>query len=245
MDSDGGLVSWLGAATTPALTKDQTIHYYHTSSPRTVFLKSVPSEGAGIDLGAGDGGTRKIRDWLHPPRPDIRLFAVSLEQNQGLAEYEERWIGDFEQNVPRFSRDTFDFILCCHFVEHIKDLWRFFGWVSSTLSPGGRIYIEWPHPDAKLQPRREDLFKLGYRPVITNFYDDATHVDAWNQEQLAEIAKSLGLRLTAWSQIKSPWVGDQMRNVALRGGGDDVDLTFAIWAHVGWAQYAIFEKPAQ
>jgi hypothetical protein len=51
----------------------------HTASPRVRFFKSTQPDARLLDLGAGDGGMEVFRQWLSPPREDIRMYAVSLE----------------------------------------------------------------------------------------------------------------------------------------------------------------------
>jgi hypothetical protein len=112
----------------------------------------------------------------------------------------------------------------------------------STLAPGGRAYIEWPHEASKQVISRGELLRLGYDVNTTNFFDDHTHVEAWPMFEVINEAKRLGFGVEGSSRIVPGYLGDMMRDTGLQAK-DQTTVTFAVWAFTGWAQYVVLTKP--
>lgn len=216
--------------------------YYQTVSPRNVFFKNLPHGSAVLDIGAGEGEMAFLRTWPEPQRPDLSLSGIALEPKPGLAAYTETSIGDFEKAFPTFSRGNFDAAVCCHFVEHLKDHFRFFHWLADVLRPGATAYIEWPHEMSAKMPPRTVLHEAGFDTYTVNFYDDDTHRSPpLNMSAMKIGARGARLQITGQGRIKFPYLAELMRDHAVHEKDKSL-LTMAIWASVGWSQYVLIEK---
>lgn len=242
---DADLFRWLQAAKPPSMSLDDAHRYYQTISPRNVFMKSLPLGARMIDFGAGAGGTAALRTWPTFPRPDIRLFAIALDGAEHLGAYEEVFIGDFDKMRPAFRRaQVFDGISCCHCLEHLNRFEPALEWMHSVLAPDGRAYIEWPHHSSKHQPSRLRLIERGYDVSTINFFDDGSHIETWPMADIISVANRLGFDVEASGRILGPYLAERMRDVGIESK-DQATLTFAIWLHVGFAQYVVLRKSPQ
>lgn len=233
-------IDWLKQAAKPTMSKEDVETYFQTINPRNVFMKNLPANSKVLDLGAGGGEMAVLRTWPTFPRPDIQLYAISLDDSPGFKNYAGKFIGDFERSTPSFGTN-FDGVLCCHFIEHISSFERVIDHISKCLRPGGRAYIEWPHHISKLMPTRDSLAALGYDVFTMNFHDDLTHLETWDCEALKLAAKARGLAPEACGQMVSPYLAEKLRDCGL-AHRDKVNLTFALWAKFGWCQYLILQK---
>jgi len=202
---DTDLFKWLQAVQPPTMSLDEVHRYYQTISPRNVFMKNLPDGAKMVDFGAGSGGTAALRTWPTFPRPDIRLFAITLDGKEHLGAYEEVFVGDFEKTRPGFRREkTFDGISCCHCIEHLSRFEPALEWMRSILPSNGCAYIEWPHHSSKNQPSRLRLIELGYDVSTINFFDDRTHVETWPMADMISVAERLGFDVEASGRILGP-----------------------------------------
>jgi SAM-dependent methyltransferase len=236
------LVAWLSAARPPAHTIKEVQVYYQTINPRNVFMKSLPLGARLVDFGAGAGQTAALRTWPTFPRPDIRLFGVGLDRADKLSEYEEIFIGNFEQTRPHFRVHEFDGVLCANCLEHLRRFEPVLEWMYNVLVPGGRVFLEWPHEFSKKVTGRARLLELGYDVNTVNFYDDASHVEAWRMTDVVAEAERLGFTVDVSGRINWPYLAEAMRDVGI-ASKDQTTLTLAIWAREGWSQYVILARP--
>jgi SAM-dependent methyltransferase len=209
--------------------------------PRTVFLKSLPTASTILDVGAGDGGMAIFKQWPLVQRPDLRLFALSLEIGERFDLYEAFEIKNFEDDPNIFGDQQFDAVVCAHFIEHMSTPRGAIEFFARKLRSGGRLYLEWPHPLAKRIPSRSAIVERGSDIGTTNFFDDDTHVDAWPAEQLIKLLEENGFAIESGGRVYLPWIAEQMRNHAL-ADKDKTRLTLAFWAAFGWAQYLVLNR---
>lgn len=235
------LLDWAGAWQGEDPGRDAVDLYYQTISPRTVFLKNLAPGAQVLDMGAGDGGLARHLDWPHPARPDLALYALSLEDAPLFQRYAGVEIGDFEQAPMDFGGRRFDAAICAHFIEHMHSLDRSFDYLRDRLKPGARLYLEWPSPAARRLPPRADIIDQGLPVFISNFHDDKTHVQAWPMEQVLEQLSARGFVLETMGRVHMPWLADAMRLVAHRTD-DVVRGTIALWLKTGFAQYLVASR---
>ncbi|RVT96920.1 class I SAM-dependent methyltransferase [Rhodovarius crocodyli] len=214
---------------------------YHTVSPRSVFLKNLPQGSSVLDLGAGDGGLSNYLAWPAPDRSDLSLYALSLSEGALFDRYAGMELGDFEKAPMDFGGRQFDAAICAHFIEHMHGLDRTVEYLRERLKPGGRVYIEWPHPASGRFPTRHDFIGNGLPTSTTNFHDDPTHVEAWSMEQVTDALKAQGFALEAMGRIHLPWLADALKLVAHRHN-DITCGTFAVWCKAGFAQYLVASR---
>lgn len=240
-DMEEYLSAWVSARNLRPAPVASIDEYYNLVSPRSVFFKTVPADSRVLDLGAGDGGLSVYKVWPLVVRPDVDLFALSLEWTDRFAQYAGVEIGNFETEVLEFGGIKFDAVMCSHFIEHIADLSKVLTYVEARLKSGGRLYLEWPHPQTKLLPRREFFIGRGLPVMTTNFFDDGTHQETWSMEVVAQNLLARGYKIENYGRIHFPFVADCLRDKA-RDSGDQVAGTFAVWCKTGWAQYLVCSK---
>lgn len=159
---------------------------------RAGFVASVPRGGSLLDMGSSDGETL---GHIAELRPDLKLHAVDLEGAP------ERYPQGCQFSRLNLEADripgedgSIDAITCMHLVEHLQDLTNLFREASRLLKPGGRVYIETPHPKTVDLPRIGDNGPVRF---TMNFYDDPTHVRPVALEALRTGVEQVGLEVVA------------------------------------------------
>lgn len=237
------LDSWVASRGSSHLSNDAVDQYSHLVSPRSIFFRTLPLNANVLDLGAGDGGLSIYKTWPPPiDRPDIKLYALSLEWAERFKEYDGVEIGNFETERLSFGGVKFDAVLCSHFIEHISDLEIVFRFLDDKLAAGARVYFEWPHPHSKVIPPREFFLKRGLPVTTTNFFDDLTHLETWNMQAVVQKIESRGFAIESAGRIHFPFLADRLRDQA-KSSNDMSIGTFAVWYKTGWAQYVVWSRP--
>lgn len=224
--------------TTDLVALDQT---YNLVLPRNIFFKSLPIDSAVLDVGAGDGAFAIQKRWPMLERPDLRLYALSLDVGVHFDLYEGFEIKNFEADPSVFAGQSFDAMVCAHFIEHMRDPASAIEFFARKLRRNGRLYIEWPHPFTKKLPSKASLAESGTYISTFNFYDDHTHIDAWPAEMLIGLFEASGFAVETGGRVYLPWIGEQLRNHA-HLDGDETRMTLGGWASFGWAQYLVLSR---
>lgn len=167
---------------------------------RAHFVASVPRGGSLLDVGSSDGETLRHFAEL---RPDLRFFAVDVagapEHYPPRAEFQR---ADIVHERLRWSDGSMDAITCMHLVEHVGDSSLLEQEIVRLLKPGGRVYIETPHPKSLTlsspRGRAAGTFTL-------NFWDDPTHVRPVALGSLAQRLRAGGLEVID-SGISRNWL---------------------------------------
>ena len=214
---------------------------YNLILPRNIFFKSLPTNAAVLDVGAGDGSFAIQKRWPMIERPDLKLYALSLDVGVHFHLYDAYEIKNFEEDPDVFSGRKFDAIVCAHFIEHMQDPASSIEFFSRKLRSGGRLYVEWPHPLAKKLPTKQKLAEQGVDISTFNFFDDHTHVDAWPAEMIADLFEKHGFTVETGGRIYLPWIGEQMRDHARYEQGN-TRMSLGAWAAFGWAQYLVVNR---
>lgn len=235
------LSCWCAEKSDVSISKQLIEEYYNTISPRSIFFKSCRHRSTLLDVGAGNGALSIYKEWPNIARKDIELYGISLEPIERASAYKEVAISNFETGPLPFGEIKFDTVIACHFIEHLNDPMKFITWVSSTVRPGARVYLEWPHPFSMRMMQRSFFNERGIPAFTTNFMDDYTHVEAWSIEQIIHMCLDNGLVSEAAGRIVLPEIAALLRDIA-RNEHNIVAGTFAVWATVGWAQYLVLSK---
>jgi len=155
---------------------------------RARFVAGAPSGGSLLDIGSSDGETLRHISEL---RPDLNFFATDLSgQPEAYPAGCTFHRGDIQKDRLPWPDGAMSAITCMHLVEHLNDLTLLAKEAKRLLKPGGRIYVETPHPKTLVlsSPRGEGLGRF-----TLNFYDDATHVRPVSIGVLAEVLRGAGL----------------------------------------------------
>lgn len=233
-----GIVAWFKRPRSSRLGKEQVMELYFTFHQRTAFLKTLPSNAVVADIGAGDGSLSVFRKWPAPERTDLKLYAYSIEKGRLFDEFEGFEISDWNTSPPDFEGRMFDAIVCAHFIEHIADPLSFVEWARRKLTPGGRLYLEWPSPTSLGLPPRVELEAAGVPLIISRFDDDRTHRELPDGNIIAAALTAHGLAIEGRGIVRLPWLEDEML-AHYREDADGFARQAAFWSHTGWSQYIV------
>jgi SAM-dependent methyltransferase len=233
--------SWLTQDTSISTELGALDQAFNFALPRTLFLKSLPSGAQVMDVGAGDGSLVNYKSWPMFGRPDLKLHALSLDKGEHFDSYDSYEIKNFETEDDVFPGLTFDAMVCCHFIEHMHDPQCTIEFFARRIRKGGRLYLEWPHPITKTFPPNRKLIELGFPLSTLNFFDDGTHIEAWEGNVILSMLRDCGFAIETAGRVYLPWIGEQMKNHGL-ANNDVVRTTIGTWAALGWPQYVIASR---
>lgn len=155
---------------------------------RAKFVSSVPRGGRLLDLGSSDGNTLRHFAEL---RPDLVLASSDIAGSPALyppgTDFKRC---DFNSDSLPWPDASFDAITCMHVVEHLVNPGHILGEAARVLKPGGRIYIETPHPKSL---DMKSAVGPGTEHVTVNFFDDSTHTQVVTVSQIVDEASKVGL----------------------------------------------------
>lgn len=229
---------WFKAPRRTTLPRGRVMELYFTFHPRTAFLKNLPLDSNVVDIGAGDGSLSTFASWPEPRRPDLGLYAYSLEKGSNFDKFDGYELGNWDVAPPEFEGRKFDAVVCAHFIEHIADPSSFSSWAARKLNAGGRVYLEWPSPAALNLPSRAELEPLGVPLMISRFDDDASHRELPDGDVIAAACIAHGFVIEGRGIVRLPWLEDEM----LAHFRDDADVfprQAAFWSRTGWSQYLV------
>lgn len=229
---------WFAQARKPRLGRDRVMELYFTFHPRTSFFKTLPGGAHVADIGAGDGTLSVFRKWPAPERRDLRIYAYSIEKGRMFDEFDAYEITDWNLAPPEFGGQTFDAVICAHFIEHIADPASFVAWATRKLKPSGRIYLEWPSPASLELPARAELAAVGVDLMISRFDDDHTHRELPDCDAMVAAFEAAGFAVEARGIVRLPWLEEEMLG-HFRDGDDGFPRQAAFWSRTGWSQYLI------
>ena len=237
----GQIKSWFQQPRKAQLGKDRVMELYFTFHPRTSFLKTLPYGAHVADIGAGDGSLSVFLNWPSPERKDLSLYAYSIEKGRLFDDFKAYEISDWNKSPPEFDGQTFDAIVCAHFIEHIADPTSFVAWAQRKLKPGGRIYLEWPSPDSLSLPSRRELEAEGVNLIISRFDDDHTHRELPDSDVMIKAFNSCGFVVETQGIVRLPWLEDEML-AHFRDAEDGFSRQAAFWSRTGWSQYLVVRR---
>jgi len=238
------LLEWFAQRRAPGMMLDRLNEYYHTVHPRSVFFHCLPQGAKLLDFGAGNGSLAIYRRWPGPERPDIAMYAYSLEFEEGFRDYDGYEIGQFEQSPPDFAGVQFDALYASHVIEHLASVSAFAQWVGSRLSDQARVYLEWPSEASLELPTATELREHGVDLMISNFRDDATHKAIPSRNEVREHFEKCGFFVESEGVIRFPWLEERYMAHAEPARSDPTIKLNAYWSKTGWAQYVVLSRGA-
>lgn len=235
------VLTWLKETQPGPISRGETEIAFNAVTPRSIFLKNLPFGSRLLDLGAGDGSLSIYKDWPLFARPDLKMYALSLDKGEMFDRYEAYELKNFETEASIFSGMSFEGVVCAHFIEHMQDPEGTIKFLSKRQPVGGRLYLEWPHPISKKMPPRHRLVDLGINISTTRFDDDQTHIEAWPQDRIIGLLEDNGFGVETSGRLHLPYLANCMRDIG-RELNSTAHLTLGFWARFGWAQYIVASK---
>ena len=205
---------------------------------RANFVARTPKGGALLDLGSSDGETL---GHIAELRPDLRLYAVdaagSPERYPPGAQFQR---ADLERERLPWPDGSMDAITCMHLVEHLHDTSWLLAECARLITPGGRIYIETPHPKTVNLPSAKSTAAGSF---TLNFYDDPTHLKPVDLGTLTQAVRQAGMEVVA-SGTSRNWLFASSYPVFFFLPVSHQKLTARVhW--LGWSSYLIAARRAR
>ena len=242
------LVGWLSEPRAALLSREDCWRYYQIYRPSTRFIKTLNLNSCVLDFGAGMGGTVGLKNWPEPVREDLKFFAFSLEYAENFEKYEGYEIGNFEVYTPQFHNIEFSAIFASHVIEHLVDPNRFLTWAVQRSADQARFYLEWPSENSMTLPPKTEFVARGFDIMITNFFDDGSHIAIPSRESIVTSLECLGLTIEEQGVIRSPFLeGELLASAESWPTEFEKELVRrnAFWSYTGWAQYVIASKDSR
>jgi SAM-dependent methyltransferase len=149
---------------------------------------------------------------------------------------------DLEEGMLPYESGSFDGVILCHVLEHLRSPLALGPEIRRVLAPGGRLYVEAPNWTSTLVPSAG--FRRGQGGPL-NFYDDPTHRAPWSLQGLHDfLTHHAGLEVEKLGAVRN-WRRLPFDPVLLLYGflsGSRSRVVQAVWNLSGWAIYAIGRK---
>ena len=213
---------------------------YWQRHPRFRFLKSVKPNARLLDVGCGSGGASFWPRYLFPDRPDIEIHGVDIAKGEHAHRMASFTVVDLNSGQLPFANGTLDAAMSAHVLEHLESARNTFSELKRCLKPGGEIYIEVPGPESALPPKASVFKDAGWPMMISNFYDDTTHIKLWEETELVRQALESGLSLQTSGIVSDRYLEDTLIAAGLRHADPELML-YGFWSKAHWSRYFIFE----
>ncbi len=149
---------------------------------------------------------------------------------------------DFDGVRFPYPDSHFDAALSSHVIEHLRQQDGLATELARVLKPGGMVYIETPTDDSCHFPGREFFIANGCPTTTINFFDDHTHTIAVSRQALKDMFIQKGFSLHEAGTIKMPYLEDPLLAKAVARNDQELG-SYALWSKLGFAHYAVFQKP--
>ncbi len=202
--------------------------------PRFRFLKNAPCDARVLDVGAGAGTLARWKTWQEPDRSDLLLYGVDLAEGGDDADLYEDWeICNLDTERPRFSGMKFDAFFASHIIEHLASPTPLFAYMADAAARRAWVYLEWPSPETREFPTREELASLGFNVTTANFHDDRTHRQTYDVNEVRASLEGYGFAAVESGYIVMRDLGEELLARGRRLNRRDWRL-LGLWAATGW-----------
>lgn len=225
--------------------REELLRLYWQTHPRFRFVKSC-KDGNLLDIGSGSGSLSFWKEWGHPIRSKLRMFAVDMQAGEFVERYEAFQTCNLEHTDIPYKNDFFDHVLSAHVFEHLQQPVNLIKNIARILKKGGMAYIEQPNGNSLYAPRRYEFQNAGIAcaTTTTNFYDDQTHRTPYSSDEIIQLFSEHAGNLfevvekgTVWNE----YLKDYMLAYAFREQDTEI-WTYAVWLHFLWSDYVILRK---
>lgn len=212
-------------------------------SSTVYFFKTLPLGSLALDVGGGSGGLVFWKEYGTPKRSDLKLYGISDKKGEYFDLYEDYQIGNIDEVNFKWQEEIFDAAIISHVIEHLKNPKNLLDNLNRVLKQRSFIYVEYPSKHTYYLPLKDDFGKLGIKPVITNFYEDKTHVKTYDINELYNLFQLYNFELISYGTIFNPYLEDILWKIAISKLNNDEEIcTYACWNKLKFAEYAIFSK---
>ena len=155
---------------------------------KVAFVKKMQRGSSVLDVGCGNNSAslfKLINPQIKYTGIDIADYNLNLNDKGLMDEYIITTPEEFHNAIQNSGK--FDYIVCSHNLEHCNNWRTVVNSMCSVVKPGGEIFISTPSIKTLKFPSRRGTL---------NFLDDSTHNEIVDFEELSNIIKSFGFKIT-------------------------------------------------
>lgn len=146
-----------------------------------------------LDVGCGPHSVKLFKSIF----PKIEYYGIDFNNSKisdslknEMHTYYEINLNDLDLEV--IPDNYFDCLVCSHVIEHLNKSMDLIDILKKKVKKGGFIFIEFPGlKSTKLIPTKRLPFVRG----TSNFYDDITHVNIYNRDEIAKKFTNDGFKI--------------------------------------------------
>jgi SAM-dependent methyltransferase len=239
--SDSQLFDLIASKPVLAMSDSDVEVLFWTMHPRFKFFKGLPTDARMLDIGANNGGMHYWKGWAHPVRNDIVLYGVDLQRGELADQYAGWEVVNLDETPPKFEGVAFDAFYATQLIEHLSDLDQLLAYMRDASAPGAQVFFEWPAPRTKDFPSATLLRERGFDIQTFNFFDDSTHVETYELDDVRARLERHGFIVTEAGEID---IGLVAREYMARGRETD-NLGWrqtGLWCASGWSNYVFARR---
>jgi SAM-dependent methyltransferase len=222
--------------------RDELISLYWQYHQRFKFFKTAAlANGKILDIGGGTGGIFWWKEFLAPSRGDLKIFALDLYKGQFFDKLDGYHLINLDNEKIPHENESFDFIMMSHLIEHVRDWKQLIRECGRIMKPNGVIYIETPSIHTVSLPSRSFFLEKGYDCSTINFYDDNTHTEIVDLNNVDSFSESIGLLSIEKGFCKNNYLQDELISLGYRTK-DPETTTYGLWSKLMFASYIVLQK---
>jgi SAM-dependent methyltransferase len=173
-------------------------------------------------------------------RPDLRLLSADIAGvPRAYPKGTQFHRADLECDRLPWADASMDAITCMHLVEHLRELTLLFSEIARLLKPGGRVYVETPHPRTLDVPNTAGSRAVSF---TLNFHDDPTHIRVVDPAALEAGFRGNGLEISGGGTSCNWLFVAAWPFYAFRAPSRKKYTAYAHW--LGWSAWTAARRPA-